>query len=122
MSSHTTTKVFGGPKYGKRLIANIIDETAEKDPERTFVAIPRSSDPKDGWRDITYKQFANAVNRLAHRIVETFGEAPPKIFPTIAYIGPNDVRYVILLTAAVKTGYQVKVFFPTNIADRLIIC
>ena len=116
MSSHATTTVFGGPQYGKRLIVNIIDETAEKDPDRQFLAIPRSSDPKDGWRDITFREFANVVNRFAHRIVETFGEAPPKTFPTFAYIGPNDVRYVVLMAAAVKAGYQVRVFVPTNIA------
>lgn len=91
----------------RRLVPNIIDELAKTDPEREAFSIPRSSDPKDGWKAVTFRDYANAINRAAHRLVETCGVASPGSFPTIAYIGPNDARYVVVLVAAVKAGYKV---------------
>lgn len=81
--------------YGKRLIPRIIDETASQHPDREVFQIPVSSNPQDGWKIVTWKQYANAVNHVAHRIIETCGEPNPGSFPTIAYIGPNDARYVV---------------------------
>lgn len=53
--------------------------------------------------------MANAVNRCAHRIVEVCGTPEKDTFPTIAYLGPNDVRYIVLMIAAVKAGYTVSI-------------
>lgn len=93
--------------YGKRLIPNVIDDFARSDPHRECFQIPKSSDPRDGWRVISWKDYAKAVDSCAHKIVETCGEAPLGKFPTIAYIGPNDGRYLVILVAAVKAGYKV---------------
>jgi acyl-CoA synthetase (AMP-forming)/AMP-acid ligase II len=94
--------------YGRRLLHHVVDEVARTDPERECFSIPRSSDPKDGWKPVTYKQYANAINYVAHRIIDTCGPAPAGTFPTIAYIGPNDARYVVIVLAAVKAGYKVR--------------
>lgn len=83
------------PEYGKRLIPNIIDEISRNDPSREAFQIPNSTDPKDGWTKVTYRQYANAINYVAHQIVEWCGEPQKDSFPTIAYIGPNDARYVV---------------------------
>lgn len=96
-----------------RIVPNIIDDIAGVDPGREAFLVPRSDNPKDGWKSITFKEYANAVNRIAHRIVETCGTPSQGSFPTIAYVGPNDARYVILLVGAVKAGY--KVIFLMNI-------
>ena len=90
-----------------RLVPNIIDDIAKSDPEREAFLVPRSDNPKDGWKSITFKEYANAVNRIAHRIIEACGTPSPGSFPTIAYVGPNDARYVVLLVGAVKAGYKV---------------
>jgi len=93
-------------KLGKRLIVNIIDERAREEPVREWVWIPRTSHPRDGWKAITYAQAANAINRVAHRLVETSGLPKKREFPTVAFIGPNDVRYLVFTLGAVKAGYQ----------------
>jgi acyl-CoA synthetase (AMP-forming)/AMP-acid ligase II len=97
----------GKPAYGQRVFVNLVDEIATCDPSRTLIAIPRSTDPNEGWQDLTFGQYANAVNRLSHWIVEQVGVAIEGEYPTMAYIGPNDVRYLIILAAAVKAGYKV---------------
>lgn len=51
--------------------------------------------------------MANAINRAAHRIVELCGKSKPNTFPTIAFIAPNDVRYIVTILASIKAGYQV---------------
>lgn len=81
--------------YGKRLIPHIIDHKASQEPQRECFQIPRSSLPDDGWRTITFKQFANAINKCCHLIIAQCGQPTRDTFPTIAYIGPNDARYLV---------------------------
>lgn len=95
--------------YGRRLLPTLIDEVSSQDPDRECFQIPRSSEPSDGWRVLSWKDVANAVNRCAHRIVEVCGTPEKDSFPTIAYLGPNDVRYIVLMIAAVKAGYAVSI-------------
>ena len=92
---------------------HIIDGLAKDDPTREAFSIPRSENPKDGWKVVTFKEYANAINRVAHRIIERCGTPSPGSFPTIAYIGPNDARYVVLMVGAIKAGYKVFIF-PVN--------
>jgi acyl-coenzyme A synthetase/AMP-(fatty) acid ligase len=51
----------------------------------------------------------NAVDHVAWLLKERIG--PSTTFETLAYMGPGDLRYHIVLLAAVKTGY--KPFFPS---------
>ncbi|KAK2045229.1 thioester reductase domain-containing protein [Colletotrichum somersetense] len=102
------------PQYGKRLIPRIIDEIARSEPDREFLSVPRSSDPRDGWKPITFKQIANAVNRVARQIVEKHGAPEPGSFPTLTYIGPNDARYAIITVACIKAGYKTLLISPRN--------
>ncbi len=90
---------------GSYLISS--EETARREPNRVWAMIPRTSNPRDGWKDITYYQVANSVNHVARKVAESSGYAP-KEFPTIAYLGPNDVRYLIFMLAASKAGYKVR--------------
>ncbi|KAI8634247.1 acetyl-CoA synthetase-like protein [Xylariaceae sp. FL1651] len=101
-------------EYGRRLVPHIIDDVARDDPQREILLSPRSSDPKDGWAVTTYGDYANAINRCAQDIVDKYGKATEGKFPTIAYIGPQDARYVVLLIATVKAGYQVLFISPRN--------
>lgn len=97
---------FGGP-YGRRLYVNVVDETAKAHPDRAWIYAPRSADERDGWKAITWRQHANAVNRTANWLVEQFGKPEHKSFPSLAYVGPNDARYLVLFAAGAKAGYQV---------------
>lgn len=111
MVSTTTAK---SPKYGNRLFVDIVDQRAQNEPDRVWVYIPVSSNPAGGWKEITYKQAANAVNRVAHKLVHLTGKPNPGEFPTVAYIGPNDVRYLVFTLGAVKAGYKALFVSPRN--------
>lgn len=93
------------PEYGRRLIPNIIDERAESDPTKAFASIPRSKDLADGFVDITYALIANAINRASWWLSHSMGNTETS--EVFAYLGPNDLRYPILLVATMKCGYQV---------------
>lgn len=95
-------------KYGRRLIPNIVDDKARHHPEQEAFQIPRSSDPSDGWQAVTWKAYANAINYAARRLLDVCGQPAKDTFPTIAYIGPNDARYVVLFVAAIKAGFKVR--------------
>ncbi|OAA55119.1 Male sterility, NAD-binding protein [Cordyceps fumosorosea ARSEF 2679] len=111
MAKTANATPYGGP-YGRRLYVNVVDETARAEPDRPWVYAPRSSDERDGFRAITWRQHANAVNRAANWLVRRLGKPAPKSFPSLAYVGPNDARYLILFAAGTKAGYQI--MFPST--------
>ena len=93
------------PPYGRRLFPILIDEIARDSPTKPFVAIPKSSNPKDGFFDISYHLFAGAINKCAWWIEKELGRS--RDFGTVAYMGPLDLLYPILIFATVKAGYKV---------------
>ncbi|MCJ1250943.1 hypothetical protein MMC30_008172 [Trapelia coarctata] len=98
--------------YGRRLIAHIIDKRAQDSPDSVFFSLQRSADPKNGFQDIGYGQLASAINQAARWIEKTLGKS--KNFDTLAYIGPSDLRYVILTVATQKAGYKAFFSSPRN--------
>lgn len=109
--STVTSRIPGtecGP-YGQRLCIDVADELARKTPDRIYATVTKSRhEIAEGFKDVTIKQFANAVNRAAWEIDRMFGRS--KTFGVIAYLGVSDIRYAIYLYAAIKTGYQVLKF------------
>ena len=94
-----------GREYGARLLPQVLDELAETDPMRTYAIYPQSSDPSKGFRLVKMIELATAVHKLAFWIERTIGRSTT--FETIAYIGSSDIRYTIVLVAAIKCGYKV---------------
>ncbi|KAI8243394.1 Non-canonical non-ribosomal peptide synthetase [Colletotrichum sp. SAR 10_96] len=99
---------------GNLTVPNIIDQRAAYEPLREACSIPRTANPRDGWRIITYKELANGVNYMAQVILQNYGAPPKDTFPTICYIGPNDIRYGIMIVAAIKAGYKSLFVSPRN--------
>ncbi|KAL8646101.1 MAG: hypothetical protein Q9210_006319 [Variospora velana] len=90
--------------YGERLLVSLIDEYALNEPNRPWAAIPRSDDNlADGFVNISFGQFAKAINRAAVWLDQVLG-ASDGSFETFAYAGEKDIRYPIMGVAAVKTG------------------
>jgi len=56
-------------------------------------------------RAATYSQMLNAVNKVAWILDQSVGKSAA--FDTLAYLGPSDLRYHIVLLAAIKTRYKV---------------
>ena len=90
---------------GQRLLPTLVDEHAQSSPEDSFVAIPKSVDLKEGYRDISYRVFSTAVNQCSWWLERSLGIGQGH--DTLGYIGPSDLLYPIIAFAAVKTGYKV---------------
>lgn len=93
------------PDYGRRLLPTLIDERAKCKPSKTFAAIPKSTDLRDGFVDISYHELARGINRCSWWLEEKLGKALS--FETVGYLGILDLRYTILMFACVKVGYKV---------------
>ena len=90
----------------KEILINIVDFTARKSPQALYAEFPISATSYDaGYRKVNYADLANAVDGVAWWLTNTLG--PGKDFETLAYIGPNDLRYNVLVLGAVKAGYKV---------------
>lgn len=99
------------PEYGSRLLPVVVDEIAQSQPHLPFASVARTTDLKDGFKDITFSDIASATNHLAAWIHLNLG--PSSQFDTIAYMGLDDSRYVVVFLAAVKCGYKVGSFIPS---------
>jgi acyl-CoA synthetase (AMP-forming)/AMP-acid ligase II len=92
----------------QQLIPTIIDRHDVNDPRKVWVSIPHDNDNlHQGFRDITYRQFRNAVDKASYWLDSKLGASTKGSFATFAYYGPRDLRYAILLVAAMKTGLKV---------------
>lgn len=85
-----------------RLIPCAIDEYARSQPHGLFASIPISSSVLDGFRDVTFTDFSNAVNQAAAWLETSECQTEP-----LAYLAPSDLRHIILAVAAVKVGCNV---------------
>ncbi|KAF7115496.1 hypothetical protein CNMCM5793_002454 [Aspergillus hiratsukae] len=134
-ASHTMTKnlnVFGtitdsdnhplqGGECGKRLMPHVIDATAIATPDVECLSVPRThGKPRDGWKPVSWAQVANAVNYVAHMLIEQAGTPTPGTFPTIAYIGLEDPRYVLFIMGAIKAGYKALFISPRNSVEAQV--
>lgn len=94
-------------KWKNQLIPHIIDGLAQTAPTELYAEYPISTlTYSQGYRKINYKDFANAINGAAAWMIENLGE-PKTPHEVLAYIGPNDLRYAVLILGAVKAGYVV---------------
>ena len=108
MAPTATTDTLNGIKehrFGARLLPHVVDELAVTDPERNFAIYQITANAKDGFRYVSMRELAGAVNTAAWWIKETLGQSTN--FETIAYVGPSDIRYAIILLAAIKCRFKV---------------
>ncbi|KAJ5130112.1 uncharacterized protein N7515_006151 [Penicillium bovifimosum] len=96
----------------KRLLATTVDSRAAATPSQRFAVIPQGSETSNGFREISIKDLAQAVNAMSWWIESTIGPATSR--ETLAYMGGNDIRYFIFLLACQKTGYQAFLPSPRN--------
>ncbi|KAK8104507.1 NRPS-like enzyme [Apiospora kogelbergensis] len=99
--------VGDGQQPPRALLPHMLDQAASTDPDAVYgmwPVIPASYE--QGFRSVTFAQFANVVNGLAQWLVESLGGAGSgRGREVLAYVGPNDVRTPALTLAAAKTGY-----------------
>ncbi|KAH8429290.1 uncharacterized protein LDX57_006957 [Aspergillus melleus] len=107
MSTESTYDHFDPTEH---LLPHIVDHYAASKPDAIYAEFPRCSrDYDQGYHKITYQELAKLVNALARWLIGSIGHGCS--FDALAYIGPNDVRYIALALAAAKAGYMM--FFPS---------
>ncbi|KAH7411425.1 putative NRPS-like enzyme [Cadophora sp. MPI-SDFR-AT-0126] len=92
------------------LLPIILENRANSDPHGIWAKFPISSTTyKEGFRSATHLELLNAVSKVAWLLEKSLGRS--ENFETIAYLGPNDLRSIIVVLAGIKTGY--KTFLPS---------
>lgn len=91
--------------YGERLLPQALDEHSRNDPARVYASIARSLDLAQGFRDVTMREMACAVDSIAWWLEARIGKSEK--FETLAYMGVSDLRYPIFCLAGMKCGWQV---------------
>ncbi|KAJ6103833.1 NRPS-like enzyme [Penicillium sp. IBT 16267x] len=100
-----------------QLIPNLVDHYAKIKPHALYAEYPvNPMSYEDGYRQIAYKAFANAINGVAHWLTESLGpgKREPGNEEVLAYLGPNDLRYPALILGAVKAGFCMFLPSPRN--------
>lgn len=100
----------GKPHHGRRLLVSRVDELAVSSPSGIWASFPSSSDLRSvEFQDVDWSTLANAVNRVAWWLEATLGGGSDD-FDTLAYMGTGgtDIRYVIFMLSANKTGHKVE--------------
>ncbi|KAF7552329.1 hypothetical protein G7Z17_g4414 [Cylindrodendrum hubeiense] len=101
--------------YGKRLIPQILDSLAAADPDRIIYSVAKSSNISEGLRHVSARSFAKAVDKTAWWLHNQLGKSTT--FQTVGYIGPHDLRHILLTYACIKAGYTALFLSPKNSID-----
>lgn len=90
----------------RQTMPEMLEIRRQSEPERIFAKLPMSPTKYvGGFRSVTYSEVSKAVSHVAWWLEENIGKTDA--FDTIAYLGPGDLRYSIILLAAIKTGHKV---------------
>jgi acyl-CoA synthetase (AMP-forming)/AMP-acid ligase II len=93
-------------EHSKQLIPTLLENGAKSTPDRVWAKFPVSNTTYEhGFRAATYSHMLNAVNKVAWILDQSIGKSTN--YDTLAYLGPSDLRYHIVLLASIKTGYKV---------------
>ncbi|EED17424.1 NRPS-like enzyme, putative [Talaromyces stipitatus ATCC 10500] len=94
----------------QQLLPSVLKTRAQCNPDGAWAQFPVSDTTYAlGLETATNLQVFNAVNKVAWLLDGKL--QPSSSFETIAYIGPFDLRYFIVVLAAIKVGY--KTFLPS---------
>ncbi|EJT71508.1 hypothetical protein GGTG_10765 [Gaeumannomyces tritici R3-111a-1] len=101
------TPIDMAAEMDRTLLPHRLKQLAETEPDRIWASCAVSQDvAKDGFRDFTLAQYARAVDRMSWHMEAALG-GKSGTFETVMYFGLPDVRYGIVLMAAINTGYKV---------------
>jgi thioester reductase-like protein/acyl-coenzyme A synthetase/AMP-(fatty) acid ligase len=96
----------------KFTLDRLVRDVVAKFPERRWISIPQTSDLSKGWRNITYQQFALAIDGFAHFVEKTHGVGSQG--SVAAFMGINDERHTVAVIGLMKAGYTVLLPSPRN--------
>lgn len=99
-------------RYGRRLIPQIMDRLANSHPDRTVFSLTKTRDGILEFNDISAQTFAQAVDKTAWWLYDQVG--PTSLVQPLGYIGPHDLRHILITYACVKVGYAALYLSPKN--------
>ena len=95
-------------QLGCRLLVTLIDQYAATEPSPVWAVVPvDEGDLSKGFKDMTYREFANAINIAAAWLQDRLPHFEQG-FETIAYAGLKDIRYPIIAVAVAKLRRKVR--------------
>ncbi|KAF1968822.1 acetyl-CoA synthetase-like protein [Bimuria novae-zelandiae CBS 107.79] len=94
-------RINNDPKRGT-VFVTAIEEKVQWRPNETYMRYPAPNWEVNGYRTLTWGQYGNSINKVAHWLDEKLGKMTEN--EPVAYLGPNDLRYAVLWPAVVKTG------------------
>ncbi|RFU26072.1 hypothetical protein B7463_g10277, partial [Scytalidium lignicola] len=103
---------YSDEQAGRVLIPYAIDDLSRDEPDRILYEFPRETSVANGFRSVSAGVFANAINRASWFLEKSLGKGID--FETLGYVGPGDLRYIILTVAAIKAGYKMLFTSPRN--------
>jgi acyl-CoA synthetase (AMP-forming)/AMP-acid ligase II len=90
-----------------------MDSLAASEPNRTVFSVMKVSGTSVlGFQEISARAFVNAVDKTAWWLCNQVGKSAT-VRP-MGYIGPHDLRHILLTYACVKTGYAALYLSPKN--------
>ncbi|TRX88461.1 hypothetical protein FHL15_010651 [Xylaria flabelliformis] len=103
------------PGNSSLLLPSFVDDLARSHPSKILYSFSKTKDPADGFIDVCAADFARAVDRCSWFIDQNLGSGID--FPTLVYLGPQDLNYAILVLASIKTGYKLLLVSPRNTVE-----
>jgi hypothetical protein len=107
------------PQASEELLPTTFFRLADQYPDLIYAEF--FTDPTNlanGYRRVTFREFANGVHAMAWWIEEHVGK--PSVgdgSEAMVYFGPSDLRYGILVFASIIVGYKVRL----NSGNRVCI-
>ncbi|KAL5589751.1 hypothetical protein FOVSG1_011618 [Fusarium oxysporum f. sp. vasinfectum] len=97
---------------GNRLIPQILDDLASAEPDRIIYSWARSSDLSQGFRHVSARAFTKAVDKTAWLLQRELGVTSE--IRAVGYIGPHDLRQILLTFACIKANCAGLFLSPKN--------
>lgn len=105
-----TSEVYAPPNSsgtGQQLLVTMLQTMSIERPNQAWAKVPKSTITYDeGFCRITYRQLAKSADSLAGFIEGQIGTGHG--LSTLAYFGPRDPRFSMLILAASKAGHKVR--------------
>lgn len=89
----------------EKLFVRRIEENARLIPTNIFARVPLRGWEENGYRSITWKQYDDGINKIAHWLDKTLGKSTDN--DTVSYFGANDIRYAFVHAALNKSNRKV---------------
>ncbi|KLP20251.1 Uncharacterized protein LW94_10090 [Fusarium fujikuroi] len=97
---------------GRRLIPQILDDLAAAEPDRIIYSFAKSPNLSQGFRHVSARTFTKAVDKTAWLLQKELGRTSE--IRAVGYIGPHDLRQILLTFACIKTNCAGLFLSPKN--------